>query len=427
MRQAVLCSLVGIALVLSSLVSACQAVPGRRATVTPGAGRPVILKFAVATDPYGPVSTWSESQVEALQQYFAYVNEGAFLPGIKLELVQIETAYDTARDSYTFERLLKEPRVLAFSVIPTTSHEILKDFAESYRFPILAAGSSAEAIYPPGWVYVPMPPYEEQAWAMIRWLKANHWKQNRPARVAAIAWDNAYGRSNVAGLKKGLAEAGWDLVGEDYVSVGPARNYTRELASYRDAKADYLFNAMHIPQSIALLQEMNRLKLWGKIGYLGNLWTTSPTVAEAAGADAIEGALAVLPWAAIEGERHLPGVSFLWQVRAKYGSLGLPPDVNSYALNFVRAMVIAEALRLALADGIAAQGITRDVFKRYLDKVTDLDTGDLTGKVSLGGGNRKIGAQVKVVQVRRGQRVSLSDWFNPPTYEPVGPTSSAPR
>ncbi len=221
----------------------------------------------------------------ALEDMVRYYNENDLIPGVEMEVVTYDGQFNPARDIPGYEWLKERGADLIWSAVPATT-VTLKPFLEEDQITLFGLAPVDDALYPPGYVFAAgNTSVTSEVYTLLEWV-AEHdpdFPQDRPARLGATYWAEAYGEAYVGGAKV-YAEAHPDqyewiggylpqytfvwtteveeLKDCEYVLLpAPVNNFIKD---YRNAghTGKFLCTAAHA----AFLETLNEADLWKEFG-----------------------------------------------------------------------------------------------------------------------------------------------------------------
>lgn len=214
------------------------------------------LKFFILTDLTGPVHAQIASEGWAAEDYFAWLNKQGGIEGHPVDISVIDTKYSLPLIRSAYNRI-KDTKNMALNFdaisggIEALKGEFIKD-----KIPAMMMTGHGPAVYPPGWVFSVMTPYDDVLCTMADWI-TSFWKENRKPRLALFLGDYASGRAPE--LAKWYCEKkGIEVVSVEYCPLQPTDS-TDLLSRIRDAKPDYIFDTLMADQIKVVLRDRVRL------------------------------------------------------------------------------------------------------------------------------------------------------------------------
>jgi hypothetical protein len=153
----------------------------------------VTITIGEITDLTGPASPALLSVHYVTMDLVDYYNEEDLIPGVKLELVTYDCAYNPARDIPGYEWVRGRGAKIIFAPIYSTA-EILKYFAEQDKVPVVTSSPTELILEPPGWVFALGATFADQMRTVLKWIGENHWDytaEGRVPKVGYVGWQQA--------------------------------------------------------------------------------------------------------------------------------------------------------------------------------------------------------------------------------------------
>lgn len=133
----------------------------------------------------------------ALADMIKYYNENDLIPGIELDVITWDGQYDPSRDLPGYEWLIERSADAIFSPVAGTAIT-LKPRLKQDGMVLFSVAPPPEAIHPPDWVFaVAQTLIDYEVYTLLAWTAENDpdFPKDRPAKVGAAFWDEAYGES----------------------------------------------------------------------------------------------------------------------------------------------------------------------------------------------------------------------------------------
>jgi len=163
----------------------------------------VNLTIGVLADLTGPAANALADVGAAMEDLVEYFNTGDFAPGVELELLFYDTAYDPSKDVPGYEWLKERGADLFFTGLPPTPITLYPSVADD-EIVLFAATHNEEVVDPPGWVFCIDSPLPASSITLLNWIAENDWdyETNGPAKIGAADWVGAYGEYLQAGIEQ---------------------------------------------------------------------------------------------------------------------------------------------------------------------------------------------------------------------------------
>lgn len=146
------------------------------------------------TDITGPGALGIAYVDMALTDMVEYYNENNIIPGVKLEITEYDTQYDTARVVAGYERLLEANADFIWTPCPIAV-PILKPRVDMDEVVTFAATATLdEGELEGGFLFSVAITPEDEAYTLLDWIAKNDkdFPDRRPAIVGAAGWNDAY-------------------------------------------------------------------------------------------------------------------------------------------------------------------------------------------------------------------------------------------
>jgi hypothetical protein len=265
---------------------------------------------------------------------------------------------------------------------------------------------------PPKTVFIQYPIYTDACAAIADWFMDN-WTEDRKPNVAYLTADNAMGKSvMIPEMDAYLEEAGFELVGSQFVPLVPTAPPTTQLTWLKDNNVDLALGVMINPGAQPTVKEMVRLDMGPDKAYKIVFGTASPghsAVLAAAMGELGNGYVCAGSYPPLD-DMAVPGIAFCGELQDKYRS-GDKVTHIMYPHGVVEAMLQVEALRLAAQNKPADQLTPADVLENGFYQIKNFETGDITGSPLTFGPGDVVGIDSVVVhQVQNGKVVKIGSW-----------------
>ncbi len=379
-----------------------------------GTAKQKTIKIGAIFDITGPTGDVGWHYADGVRDYFKWLNTNGGINGVKIDLKWTDYQYKIPQAISAYKKFVKQDKVKAIIGWGTGDSEALRQKIIKDRIPYISASFSQNLVWMPGnWNFLPVTTYADHVRAVLKYIK-NNWKKKRAPRVALIFNDSGYGRAPLAPARRYAKELGIDIVDEENVSLR-ALDATSQLLRIKAKKADYAFIQETFMATSTILKDAKKLGL--KTVFTGNFWGTGQKLAELAGS-AAEGYLGVMPFA-IWSEDNVPGIQMLKKVNAK-----IHPKIKyrepPYVTGWVNAAIMTEAVRkaLALAKNDPSK-VTGVLIKQGFESIKNLDLKGLVTPVSYTSRDHRGAKMVKLVTIKKGQLVPVTDWISTPPVPKV--------
>lgn len=369
------------------------------------------VTFLNLSDLTGPGAGLVFPVVESLNFGLEDINAKGGVDGVKLNVITVDTRYDTARTTSAYKRYRTEHKVMYAFIPLTPGVKALEPLMKADKVPSMtpADGEFQGRI---GWVFLAALPYQDGFAASIDWM-IKDWKAKGNPGVPAIgymSWDSAYGREALRGGKEYAEKAGVKLLNPEFFPTGTA-DHTVWLSRINDSGANYCFIGGVDPTQSLILRDAAKLGLTKKIQFVSDFWGLDENVGLKVHPEATEGAVLVSPFARGDEARKIPYVAETWNRHMK------APITESKALfsgGVLLSRHVEKAMKMALDDVGYDKFNGEEMYKAY-QKLTGFDSEGVMGPgCAYSPTSRKSNEHVKFYRVQSGKTVSITDWVKAP-------------
>lgn len=347
------------------------------------------IKVGHLADLTGPTSSVGNPYAKGVQDYKNYVNAHGGINGKKIDMQMYDYAYDKNKAINQYKKYVEE-KVVAIQGWGTGDTEALTGFLAGDKIPYLSASYSAHLTDPKKAPYnfFIAADYTTQLRAGLKYIKDN-WKEKRAPKLAFIYPNHPYGIAPIKGGKEYAKELGFEIVGDEDVSL-KAIEANSQMLSLKSKGADFAWIGGTTPSTAVILKDAKKLGL--KTKFLVNIWGNDEDLVKMAG-DAADGTLG-LQAAAVYGD-DVPGMKLIEQVtKGEYQN-------THYIRGWVSMMALCEALKIADKKGqLNGPGV-----KAALETFKDFDTGGLTSKLTYTPTDHRPNMSAKVYEYEGGKMV----------------------
>lgn len=367
------------------------------------------IKIGLNWDLTGPVSEGGGMLLDAFKDYISFFEEKGGIKGAKIELLWSDSGYSIPRVLSNYTRF-KEAGAVAIQIQASLEAYTLKPLAERDRIPLISTAVDAANFYPPGWVFTASGGSTAEMFAVfLKWLKGS-WKEARSPRIAIIGWDNTLGRAPQV-VKKYVSEVGATIVAEEFAPV-PTMDYSGQLLRIKEANPDYIFVGIASGGFGPFLKDTERLRIRGQIPMVTN--GVVPLFQAIGPAGPLAEGLYSFNTRALYSETNIPGIKemqdYITKVRGK------PADTDMATWGWIDMRANLEFIKRAV-DEVGVDKLTGQDVKNAIEKTTKLDMSGLTRPLNYGPAKRRGNDYARLVQVKGGNIVSLTDWMEIPVVK----------
>jgi branched-chain amino acid transport system substrate-binding protein len=354
----------------------------------------------------GPPAAAVQIAWRNITDYFRYFEEvgvpGMTLPpGVTIELLWGDSAYELPRAISIYERM-RERNVVFFYLPSPTEGEGLKSRLERDAVPAIVMCVSEDMMYPPGWVFTVVPTESERFAVVVQWIVEN-WQEERPPRVALMGPDVAAGRAPEVMGTKYAESIGIEMLPMEFVPPVPL-DTTPQLLRLKERGADYVYITPVWTVALPILRDAERLGLTDQMRFGGYENTQAIALIETLG-PAAEGYFAAraYPW--------YEEVPFLIDMYMRYrGKIDTEGDG---AAMLACAPVMIEAIRKAI-EKVGYENLDGRAVKEALYSIEDFDPHGINKPITYTPEDHRGSATVRIYQVQGGEVVPVTDWREAP-------------
>lgn len=401
-------------LLVSSLVLVACAAPKPATPAVPKGP----IKMGYLGDLTGPVSLAGVWFTRFFKDITDYYNAKGGIKGYPIELRDIDTGFDPPRVIAGY-KALKDWGALIIGNIGTRPAMAIKEMHKDDKIPGVTNSMTAAAVYPPEWMYCHYVWVTQGAFLGLKWIWETQWDYDKqgPLKIGIITTDEPMGRFNAPCIKKYAEQLGKgkiEVVAMEYIPV-PTMTSEAQVLRFKTAGAHWVFtnfnSGMFTP---VVAKDMKKIGATYKVMHqTSSLQRTSLRPAEGA----LEGHYLTSVWGQPEDKGWgIDLVKELWTTYQKKPLEELYANSwEDYACHgFNQYRVWYKACEMAL-DAVGYDKLTPEAIKVHgLDKMKDLDTGNITPGVSYTDypGDRVGVGKSRVLQVKGKEFVKVTDWMN---------------
>lgn len=358
------------------------------------------IKVGGLFDLTGATSEVSLPYADAVRLYVQAANGQGGVNGRKVELVEVDYAYQVPKAVDAYKKFLSQDKVVAILGWGTADTEALSPLVGQDKIPYMSA-SYAESLvdnttnHP--YNFLLGTTYSDQMRVLLKYVKDN-WKQtDRKAGVAFVYPDNPYGRSPIPTGREVAGRLGINVVDEQLMSFD-ALDATAQLRSIQLKGADFIIINSLTPATAVAVKDAAKLGLKAQIITLN--WASDEDLVKRAGsaADMVIGAT---PFTFLSEDS--PGFN---ELKAAYKAKGSDP--GTLTVRQVQGWLTAKLM----LEGIKRAGdkVTGETIKAGLETIRDYDTGGITAPITWTKEDHAGNKYMKLYQVRNGAWVALTEF-----------------
>ena len=325
------------------------------------------IKIGSMMDLSGPTSSVGQPYAEGIRDCTKYLNNKDWIPGHKIELIEVDTAYNTQQGLKHYKRLVNREKVVAIQTFGTAVTEALVRFVAKDKIPNFSASYSAHLTDPKKAPYnfFIAADYSTQLRSALKFFKDN-WEKERAPKLAFIYPDHPYGLVPIPAGKAYAKELGFEIVGEENVGL-KAIDATSQLLSLKGSQPDYTWIGGTTPSTAVIMKDAQKLGI--DTTFFVDIWGADENIFKLAG-DACNGDYS-LQAAAAYGQ-DVPGMKVIKEItNGKY-------KMTHYIRGFASMLVMAQGIKEAAKEG----KINGPSIKKALETLRDYDPMGLTPPIS---------------------------------------------
>jgi branched-chain amino acid transport system substrate-binding protein len=385
---------IGVLFALVFLVLGCGKSEEKAAEATKAEGAAVKSEILVGliSDLSGGTSTVGRPYAEGIKAAADYLNSQGGVSGHPIKLVQVDYAYNVQQALSAYKRF-KSMGVVAIQGWGTGDTEALVESVAKDKIPFYSASYSAHLTDPTKAPYnfFISADYSTQLRAGLDYIKSE-WKESRAPRLAFVYPDHPYGISPIAAGKEYAASIGFEIVGDENVSLN-AMDATTQLLALQKKNPDFIWVGGTTPSTAVVMKDASKLKMPAK--FLVNIWGSDENLYTLAG-EAANGQYG-LQTGVVYGQ-DVPGMKIIME--ATKGQ----PQMTHYIRGFASMLTMAEAMRIAAEKG----EITGPAIKEASETLRDFDPMGLVPPVSFFADDHRPNMSVKIYRIENGQLTYVS-------------------
>ena len=374
------------------------------------------VKLGVFGDVTGPIAFTAQQFWKGYSDYFKWVEKHDPIPGITINILMEDTAYDPKRYLPVLKKFT-DAGISAGYIMGTNGTAAMNEELRRVKIPCMSEGSGfPPAIEPPGYIFLLRPLYPDVFCAacihfMDVWKKAGH--KEKP-KVMTITWDTAYGRAHMELGDPWAAKYGFEVLPAQLFAGQPS-DLSTQLLRAKSLGADLVFSNILEGHFAVLLKDAKRLGLMGKMQFCGGSECRGAEVVKLAG-DAAEGAWSVnhfTDWS----ETRNKGIQLGMQMQKEFR--GEIDYQTQYLMGVIPARFTAEAIRYA-AKTFGPDNVNSENIYKALTTMGKIDMLGLTADASFSPTERRPFKYLNVSKCVNGVWVKEQyglevPWLKPPS------------
>ncbi|TVM31679.1 ABC transporter substrate-binding protein [Oceanidesulfovibrio marinus] len=350
-----------------------------------------VVKIGVISDLSGPTSTVGVPYGEGVMDAVKYINESGFIPDVTIDAMQVDYAYNVQQALSAYKKF-KSQGMVALQGWGSGDTEALVSFVARDEIPVISASYSAHLTDPEKAPYnfFVAADYSTQLRGALKYIKENLATTDAP-KIAFIYPDNPYGLAPIAAGKEYAEELGFDIVGEENVSL-KAMDATTQLLALQKAEPEFIWIGGTTPSTAVIMKDAAKLGM--KATFFTDIW----------GAD--ENIFKLAPEASTGNISLQTSVTYDDDSEGNTLIRKLTNDEHKmvhYIRGFASMYVMAEAIRRAAEQG----DITGPAIKDALESLRDFDPLGLTPPISFFPDDHRPNMAVTLYRLEDGKFVTL--------------------
>jgi len=351
------------------------------------------ITIGLLSDLSGPTSAVGVPYSEGIKDGAKYINENGGIAGKKVNLVEVDYAYNAQQALAAYKRFISQDKIVALQGWGTQDTEALTKFVGKDQIPTLSASYSAHLTDPEKAPYnfFVAADYTTQVRAALKYFKDN-WKKPEAPKLAFVYPDHPYGLAPIAGAKEYAKELGFEIVGDENVALN-AMDAMAQLLRLQKLAPDYVWIGGTTPSAAIVMKDAQKLGF--ATTFFCNIWGVDESLVKLAG-DAANGAYS-LQTAVVYGQ-DVPGMAAIEKMT------GGTPKMTHYIRGFASMLVMAEGLKIAAAKG----ELTGPAIKAALETLRDFDPMGLTPPISFFPNDHRPNMAVFIYKVEDGKMVEVA-------------------
>ena len=162
----------------------------------------VTIKIGLLTDKTGPAAQALIAVDAGMADVVRHFNENNLIPGVKLEVIEYDTAYDPSKDIPGYEFLKSKGADVICNGVPSAAITC-KPRAEEDHMVMFSLTAAMPMYTPPGYVFCTDTPADALIYTTLDWLVENdpNYPADRPAKIGALGGEGPYAETIHAGVR----------------------------------------------------------------------------------------------------------------------------------------------------------------------------------------------------------------------------------
>jgi branched-chain amino acid transport system substrate-binding protein len=370
------------------------------------------IVFGEVMDLSGPAAALGLDVHNARLDVIRDANEKGGIEGHKIKLISVDCSYDLSKEMAAYRRFIEVDKVHAILAFHSVTPFQMKE--EMIKKGVVAFGTQdIKNLLPPSNTFSGFATYIDQYRCAMKWM-SDTWKKEKPLKYAYLTLDVGHSRSYVPALKLLAQKLPNVEYANEYFTSRAAIDFSTEIAKMNNANIDWVMIHHTDTSLIAFMKDCARLNFKGKVMAL--LSMANPKVIEACG-PAAEGAYVVIPtptW----NETDIPGIKLAHEfIKKHHPDLAIKGPGPWYQTFLSDIMVVKEVTKITLKK-VGYDKLNGSAIIDVLLSGKTFDTMGLLPPIKFTNSYHGPSPTFsKVVQVKNGTIVAISDWIEAPPKE----------
>jgi len=352
----------------------------------------------------GPTAAPEQIGLGAMQDYVRYFNEHNGIPGVEVELLWTDNAYEVSRWISAYRRYVARGIPLFYSDDTISMKGMLAQF-EKNQTPFVTGSAAPTVLFPPGWVYCPTATNGECSTAVIEYFMEN-WNESTPPKVVYMGENNQLGKGAAEEATPYAESLGYEVLPYIWMPFVVVDG-TPQVIRLRELGADLAMLQSILPAVGPILKDADRLGIGSDVQFGGFEFSMGESLVKMVG-PACDGYMVprTTPWFT---ETDVPGIRKIREVQQEYhGTVREDPE---YMGGWVGGAILCEALRRAI-ETEGCDDVDGAAVKAELDAMAGFDVDGLT-RIDFTT-QRRGSLSNAVYQIQDGTIVRVSNWIEVP-------------
>ena len=359
------------------------------------------IKIGGIFDITGGTADVGKPYAEGAKAYVDFLNSKGGIKGAKVQLNDIDYAYQVPKAQEAYKKLIEEDKVVAILGWGTGDTEALKGVIAKDKIPYIS-GSYSENLTDMSaapYNFLGAATYSDQAKTVLKWIKDNWNDKSRNPKVALLYNDTPFGKSPIEDAEAYAKKIGVDIVDKEIVAVS-ALEANSQLLNMSKTNPDFGIIQETWGAAAAILKDAKKLNL--KTKFIGLNWAAGEGIVTLAGA-AAEGYIGAVTHAFAD-ETKMAGMKDIQDYLTSKGQ-----KLSDKSQKFVQGWVSAEIMIMGVKN--AGSTITGETVRQGLEKLNNADLGGLGAPVTFTATNHRGTTKIRLAEVKQGKFVAFTDYI----------------